>query len=154
MLANICTCFIVQNCNVFSTWKIVLIRNVIGTCNVVITCSVLSACNVVDAWKVIKTCNYNVINTCNIVNTCNFLSACNFVSTSSIVRTCNSVKYFHSVSNSSYELIFLKIRAKYEHFLNKNTSKIRAKIRVNSQKYEFTRIFARILLVFTKLKFF
>ena len=33
-----------------------------------------------------------------------------------------------SVTNSSYELIFLKIRAKYEHFLN--TSKIRAKIRV------------------------
>ena len=35
-----------------------------------------------------------------------------------------------SVYNSSYELIFLKIRAKYEHFFNKNTSKIRAKIRV------------------------
>ena len=34
-----------------------------------------------------------------------------------------------SVSNSSYELIFLKIRAKYEHLFNKNTSKIRAKIR-------------------------
>ena len=35
-----------------------------------------------------------------------------------------------------------------------NTSKIRAKIRVNSQKYEFTRIFARILLIFTKLSYF
>ena len=38
-----------------------------------------------------------------------------------------------SVSNSSYELIFLKIRVKYEHFLNKNTSKIRVKY---EQKYE------------------
>ena len=35
-----------------------------------------------------------------------------------------------SAANSSYKLIFLKIRAKYEHFFNKNTSKIRAKIRV------------------------
>ena len=35
-----------------------------------------------------------------------------------------------SVTNSSYELNFLKIRAKYEYFLNKNTSKIRVKIRV------------------------
>ena len=34
------------------------------------------------------------------------------------------------MTNSSYELNFLKIRAKYEYFLNKNTSKIRVKIRV------------------------
>ena len=39
----------------------------------------------------------------------------------------------YSVPNSSYELIFLKIRAKYEQFLNKNTSKIRAKIRVKKR---------------------
>ena len=47
-----------------------------------------------------------------------------------------------SVPNSSYELIILKIRAIYEQFLNKNTSKIRAKIRekkrVNSTRDIFT----------------
>ena len=46
-----------------------------------------------------------------------------------------------SVTNSSYELFFLKIRAKYEHILNKNTSKIKAfvfKKNVNSTRDIFT----------------
>ena len=51
----------------------------------------------------------------------------------------------HSVTNSSYELNFLKIRAKYKYFFNKNTSKNTSKIkvfvlkkRVNSTRDIFT----------------
>ena len=41
---------------------------------------------------------------------------------------------FYSVPNSSYELIFVKIRAKYGQFFGKNRSVIRAKIRA---KFKF-----------------
>ena len=46
-----------------------------------------------------------------------------------------------SVTNSSYGLIFVKIRAKYGRIFSKNTSEIRAKIRAKFIMLLFCRLF-------------
>ena len=58
-----------------------------------------------------------------------------FVHWLSLTMSCCSRDTFSSVTNSSYGLIFVKIRAKYGRIFSKNTSEIRAKIRA---KFMFT----------------
>ena len=53
---------------------------------------------------------------------------------STLRRGWDVLVHLSSVRNSSNKLIFLKVRAKYEQFFNKNTSKIRQKYKQNRAK--------------------